>query len=182
VRSIRDLGAVTTSPNGFADMTIVHRSSTLMPEFYGKRFFFHQFLYVRNTLIGALVHIGLIFALVLLMIPPVRWVLRKFIFAPGKGPSIQASQNDRLEYHAVATADQSDPSPIRVFGTLTFEGSMYVLTGLLVSEAAMVILREEEKVKKTSRCGIVTPATLGQDYIDRLSNVGVNIETRVFQY
>jgi short subunit dehydrogenase-like uncharacterized protein len=180
VRSISDLGAVTTSPNGLADMAIVHRSSTLMPEFYGKRFFFHQFLYVRNTFIGALVHIALVFALVLLMIPPVRWALRKFIFAPGQGPTMQASKNDRLEYHAVATADQ-DP-PRRVFGTITYEGSMYVLTGLLISEAAMVILQEEEKVKKVSRCGIVTSATLGQDYVDRLDKVGVKIETRVFKY
>lgn len=181
VRSISDLGAVTTAPNGLADMTIVHRSSSLMHEFYGKRFFFHQFLYVRNTFIGALVHVAFVFALGLLMLPPVRWVLRKFIFAPGQGPTLQVSRNDRLEYHAVATADQDVPSPRRVFGTITFEGSMYVLTGLLIAEAAMVILQEEEKVKKTSRCGIVTSATLGQDYVDRLSKVGVNIDTRVFQ-
>lgn len=161
-------------------MAIVHRSSTLMPEFYGKRFFFHQFLYVRNTLIGAIVHIGLIFALFMLMIPPVRMVLRKFIFAPGQGPPVEASKNDRLEYHAIATADQE--SPRRVFGSITYEGSMYVLTGLLIAEAAMVILQEEEKVKKTSRCGIVTPATMGQDYVDRLDAAGVKIQTRVFQY
>ncbi|KAJ5674487.1 uncharacterized protein N7477_004421 [Penicillium maclennaniae] len=182
VRSISDLGAVTTSPTGLADMTIVHRSSTLMPEFYGKRFYFHQFLYVRNTLIGAMVHIAFMFALAMLMIPPVRMVLRKFIFAPGQGPTAEAYQNDRLEYHAVATADQGGPSPPRVFGTISYEGSLYVLTGLLVSEAAMVILQEEEKVKKTSRCGIVTSATLGQDYVDRLDATGVKIQTRVFQY
>jgi short subunit dehydrogenase-like uncharacterized protein len=180
VRSISDLGAVTTSPNGLADMAIVHRSSTLMPEFYGKRFFFHQFLYVRNTLIGAIVHIGLIFALFMLMIPPVRMVLRKFITAPGQGPTVEASRNDRLEYHAIATADQEPPR--RVFGSITYEGSMYVLAGLLVSEAAMVILQEEEKVKKISRCGIVTPATMGQEYVDRLDAVGVKIQTRLFQY
>lgn len=59
---------------------------------------------------------------------------------------------------------------------------MYVLTGLVIAEAAMVILQEEEKVKKTSRCGIVTSATMGQDYVDRLDAAGVKIQTRVFQY
>jgi short subunit dehydrogenase-like uncharacterized protein len=46
----------------------------------------------------------------------------------------------------------------------------------------MVILQEEEKVKKISRCGIVTPATMGQEYVDRLDAVGVKIQTRLFQY
>lgn len=182
VRSIRDLGTVTTSPNGLADETIVHRSSTLMPEFYGNRFFFHQFLHVRNVFIGAAVHVGLLIGLSLLMIPPFRSLIRKFVYAPGQGPTMQQSQNDRLEYHAVAVADQNAGVPKRVFGKLTFHGSMYVLTGLLIAEAALVVLDEEEKVKKVSRGGIVTPATLGQDFVDRLDKVGVHIDTKVYEY
>lgn len=182
VRSIRDLGTVTTSPNGLADETIVHRSSTLMPEFYGKRFFFHQFLHVRNVFIGAAVHFGLLMGLALLMIPPVRSLLRKFVYAPGQGPTMQASQNDRVEYHAIAVADQDVPAPKRVFGKFTFHGSMYVLTGLMLAEAAMVVLDEEEKVKKVSRGGIVTPATLGQEFVDRLDKVGVHVDTKVYEY
>lgn len=182
VRSIRDLGTVTTSPNGLADETIVHRSSTLMPEFYGQRFFFHQFLHVRNAFIGAAVHIGFLVGLSLLMLPPVRWLLRKFVYAPGQGPTTQESLNDRLEYHAIATADQDVPNPKRVFGKFTFHGSVYVLTGLLIAEAAMVILDEEEKVKKVSRGGIVTSATLGQDFVDRLDKAGVHIDTKVYEY
>lgn len=182
VRSIRDLGTVTTSPNGLADMTIVHRSSTLMPELYGQRFHFRQFLHVRNVFIGAAVHIAFLVGLSLLMLSPVRWLLRKFIYAPGQGPSMQNSQHDRLEYHAIATADQDVPSPNRVFGKMTFEGSMYVLTGLLLAESAMAILTEEEKVKKVSRGGIVTSATLGQSFINRLEKVGVHIQTMIFQW
>ncbi|CAI7661811.1 unnamed protein product [Penicillium manginii] len=181
-RSVRDLGILTTSPNGMADMAIVYRSSTLMPEFYGKRFAFHQFLNVRNVFIGALVHVGMMVGLSLLLLPPVRWLLRKFIFAPGNGPSMQDSLNDHLEYHAVATADQQGPSPKRVFGKLTYQGSMYVYTGLLVAEAAMVILENEEKIKKVSRGGIVTTAALGQEFVDRLDQVGCRIETKVLEY
>lgn len=182
VRSIRDLGTVTTSPSGSADIAIVHRSSTLMPELYGQRFFFRQFLHVRNVFIGAVVHIGLMIGLSLLVLPPVRSLLRRFVFAPGKGPRKEDSLNDRVEYHAVATADQDTPAPQRVFGKLTFHGGMYLFTGLLLAEAAMVILKEEEKVRKVSRGGIVTTATLGQDFVDRLDKVGCSIETKVFQY
>lgn len=180
VRSIRDLGTVTTSPSGIADVTVVHRSSTLMPELYGPHFFFRQFLSVRNALVGAAIHIGFLVGIALLALPPVRWLVRKFVFAPGTGPNREDSTNDRLEYHAIATADSTPPQ--RVFGKITYHGGMYPFTGLLMAEAAMVILNEEEKIKKVSRGGIVTPATLGQDFVDRLEKVGCNIETKVFQY
>ncbi|KAJ5178480.1 Saccharopine dehydrogenase / Homospermidine synthase [Penicillium coprophilum] len=179
-RSIRDLGTVTTSPSGICDMTIVHRSSSLMPELYGPHFFFHQFLSVRNALIGVAIHIGFLIAVSLLALPPVRWLVRKFVFAPGSGPTKEDSANDLLEYHAIATAD--NPSAQRVFGKITYHGGMYPFTGLLLAEAAMVILNDEEKIRKVSRGGIVTPATLGQDYVDRLEKVGCKIETKVFQY
>ncbi|KAJ5584966.1 uncharacterized protein N7459_004766 [Penicillium hispanicum] len=182
VRSISDLGTLTTSPNGMADMAIVLRSSTLMPEFYGKRFFFRQMLAVRNVFVGAAIHIAFILGMSLMMLPPVRWLLRKVVYAPGNGPTTQEAINDRVEYHAVATADQDTPSPKRAFGKLTFEGSLYVLSGLLLGEAALVVLEDEEKVKKVSRGGIVTPATLGQNFVDRLDKVGCIITTKVFEY
>ncbi|KAJ5405026.1 hypothetical protein N7465_006310 [Penicillium sp. CMV-2018d] len=180
VRSIRDLGTVTTSPSGVCDMSIVHRSSSLMPELYGQNFFFRQFLSVRNALIGVAIHVGFLVVVSLLALPPVRWLVKKFVFAPGTGPRREDSANDLLEYHAIATADSA--SPQRVFGKLIYHGGMYPFTGLLLAEAAMVILNEEEKIKKVSRGGIVTPATLGQDYVDRLEKVGCKIETKVFQY
>ncbi|CAG7968837.1 unnamed protein product [Penicillium salamii] len=180
VRAIRDLGTVTTSPSAIADITIVHRSSSLMPELYGQKFVFRQFLSVRNAVIGIALHVGFTVGLALLLLSPVRWLLRKFVFAPGAGPRREDSTNDRLEYNAIATADNSEMQ--RVFGKISFAGSMYVFTGLLMAEAAMVILNEEEKIKKISRGGIVTPATLGQDFVDRLEKVGCNVETKVFQH
>jgi hypothetical protein len=179
-RSIRDLGTVTISPSGMADITLVHRSSTLMPELYGKSFYFRQFLSVRNALVGLAVHIGFTIGLMLLALPPVRWLLRKFIFAPGSGPRREDSMNDRLEYHAIATPEGEQTK--RVFGKITYEGSMYLFTGLLLAEAAMVILNDEETIRKVSRGGIVTPATMGQSFVDRLEKVGCNIETKVYQY
>ncbi|KAJ5083497.1 hypothetical protein N7456_012924 [Penicillium angulare] len=180
VQSVPDLGTLTTSPNGIADMAVVYRSSVLMPELYGNHFVFRQKLSVRNALNGILFHIAINLFLAVLVLPPVRWLLRKVVFAPGAGPTMEDSQNDHTEYNAIATADQKTPNPKRAFGKLTYRGTMYVLTGALVSEAAMVILNEEEKVRKVSRGGLVTPATLGQDYIDRLDKVGVHIETKIW--
>ncbi|GAQ06088.1 hypothetical protein ALT_3409 [Aspergillus lentulus] len=182
VRSVRDLGTLSTSPSAIADITIVHRSSTLMPEFYGPRFYFRQFVKVRNALVGVLFHYAFIIGLCLLILPPVRALVRKVVYAAGQGPRKEDSVNDRVEYRAVATADQKTAAPQRVFGKFKYEGSMYALTGLLLAEAAMVILEETERVKKVSRCGIVTPATLGQPFVDRLEKVGCHVETQVFDY
>ncbi|RHZ73845.1 hypothetical protein CDV55_107562 [Aspergillus turcosus] len=182
VRSVRDLGTLTTSPSAMADITIVHRSSTLMPEFYGPRFYFRQFVRVRNALVGVLFHFAFIIGLTLLILPPVRALLRKVVYAAGQGPRKEDSVNDRVEYRAIATADQKTAAPQRVFGKFKYEGSMYALTGLLLAEAAMVILEETERVKKVSRCGIVTPATLGQPFVDRLEKVGCHVETQAFDY
>lgn len=179
---MRDLGTLTTSPSGTADVTIMHRSSSLMPEFYGPRFFAQQFLRVRNALVGIAFHFAFTAGLALLLIPQVRSLVKRYIYAPGSGPSMEDSANDRVEYRAVATADQDAATPKRVFGKLKYEGGMYAFTGLLLAEAAMTILENEEKVKKVSQGGIVTPATLGQEYVDRLDNVGCTIETQVFEY
>lgn len=182
VRSVSDLGTLTTSPSAVADVTIVHRSSTLMREFYGPRFYFQQFLRARNVFVGAFIHIALAIGLAFLVLPPVRWLVKKFVYAPGEGPKREDSVNDVVEFRAVATADQDTARPRRALGKLRFHGGLYPLTGLLLAEAAMVILKNEEKVKKVSRCGIVTPATLGQEFVDRLDKVGCHIETKLLEY
>lgn len=185
VRFVRDLGTLTTSPSGFADVTVVHRSSTLMPEFYGPRFHFRQFMRVRNYFVGVLFHYALILALLLLLTKPVRWLLRKYFFyAPGQGPKLADASNDMVEYCAVAVPDLDaaagkGAAAKRMFGKLRFQGTMYGFTGLLLSEAAMTILENEDKVKKVSRGGIVTPATLGQEFLDRLEQVGCKVEAKL---
>ncbi|KAL4931925.1 uncharacterized protein BDV17DRAFT_228870 [Aspergillus undulatus] len=177
VRAIRDLGTLSKSPTDFCDQTIVHRSSTLMPEFYGPRFYFRQFLQVRNTFVGILFHYAFLIGTALLILAPVRWLVKKVIYAPGSGPTVESGRNDRCEYRAIATPDQDTSK--RVLGKLKFEGSMYYLTGVLMAEGAMTILENEEKVKKVSRCGIVTSAVLGQEYLVRLEKVGCRVETLV---
>lgn len=186
VRSVPDLGTLTTCPSGTADVTIMHRSSSLMPEFYGRRYFARQFLRVRNAFRGIAFHFLFTTGIALLMLPPVRALVKRYIYAPGSGPTREDSTNDRVEYRAIATADQDTSavggSPKRVFGRLTYEGPMYYFTGVLMGEAAMTVLENEDKIRKVSRGGIVTPASLGQEFVDRLDKAGCHIETKVLDH
>lgn len=188
-RPVRDLGVLTTSPMAAADTAIVHRSSTLMPALYGRRFYFREFLRVRNVLVGVLVHLGLVALFLLLLTRPFRSLVKKVVYAPGTGPRLEDSVNDYLEYLAVATEDVSgrgrgDVSgpPKRVLGRFKCQATMYQLTGLLLAEAALVIVKQQEEVRKVSGGGgIVTPATLGQAFVDRLEQAGCGIETKVIE-
>ena len=59
------------------------------------------------------------------------------------------------------------------------KGSLYYFTGLAISEAAMVILRGGETEAKKLGGGILTPATLGDEYVERLKKVGIEFDVRM---
>ena len=91
----------------------------------------------------------------------------------------RSSRHDRVEYRAIATADAADPAdPKRVYGKLVFEGSLYHMTGIFATEAAITLLRDDTQAHKIGG-GFLTPATLGEAYIDRLNNAGIKIDVRM---
>ncbi len=56
------------------------------------------------------------------------------------------------------------------------KGSPYAFTGLAIAEAAMIILRGRNSEANISKGGLWTPATLGADYVERLTKVNIEIE------
>ena len=176
---VPDIGTVTTSIPAVCDTAIVHRSSSLMPELFDKSFRFWESKKTRNYLTGIVFHLFVLLGTWALLIPPVRWGLAKIISAPGQGPSSEQKRGNRLEYRAVATAEpnQLESKPIRVLGSYSFEGCPYFLTGILLAEAAMVLA--ESRIVGELEGGYLTPSMLGQEYIDRLEQVGVAIHAEV---
>lgn len=116
-----------------------------------------------------------------LVFPPVRWLAKKLVFAPGQGVSREDAAKDRMELWAVATADEEGRAgrkPRQAFARFRFEGGIYYLTGLLLAEAAMVILEDEGLVARLGG-GLLTPAMLGQHFVDRIIKAGVVLETEM---
>lgn len=56
---------------------------------------------------------------------------------------------------------------------------MYYFTGLALAEAAMVVLRGGETEAKKLGGGILTPATLGDEYVERLGKVNTEIHVQL---
>lgn len=182
VRVVPNLGTLSTALAAKANEAIVQRSWGLLDngKFYGSKFTFNEYQRAGSKLSGFASHLVLAFGLLLLTLSPFRWLVRKFVYAPGQGRSKESQHQESLEYRAVATADENVSEPHRAFSRFRWEGGIYYLTGVLLAEAATVILRDDTLAKKLGG-GVLTPAMLGQPFIDRLEDAGVVIETKLIR-
>lgn len=175
-RHVPDLGILTSSPQSGSDVGIVYRSWALFDggEWYGSKFNFAEWLRVPSALMGAIVHYVLSFGMVALYFAPFRWLLKKFVYQPGQGPTKEEFEKHEMHYKCIATSDS--PEKKRAVSTFGFVGGGYYMTGMLVVEAAMTVLRGKENLA-TKLGGMVTPACLEMEYIDRLKKAGIKIES-----
>ncbi|MCJ1438619.1 hypothetical protein MMC27_008009 [Xylographa pallens] len=177
VRYEPDLGTLTTGLAAGVNTSLVQRSWGLLDRgnYYGQNFHYKEYATTRSTFTGLVTHLMITFGMAALAIPPVRWLLKMFVHQPGEGPTKESTAKDRVEFRAIATADTE--SSERATAICGFNGSAYDFTGVLMAEAAISIVRDGNKT--TAReigGGILTPATLGQAYVDRLRNAGVVLE------
>ncbi|MCJ1412979.1 hypothetical protein MMC19_007080 [Ptychographa xylographoides] len=178
VRYVPDLGILTTGLASGPNTSLVQRSWGLLNrgDYYGHKFQYKEYATVRSAFVGVLAHFAITFGIFALVLPPVGWLVKKFVHRPGEGPTRESTAKDRIEYRAIATADTENNE--RAFGMVQFDGSAYHLTGILMAEAAMTILRDETLAHRMGG-GVLTPATLGQAYVDRLQKAGVKMEARM---
>lgn len=180
IRSVSGLGTLTTSISAASNIAVVQRSWGLLDggNLYGSKFQFHEYLRARNSVFGIAIHFAFAFAGLALIFAPVRWLAKKFLYAPGQGSDKDKTRHEYLEYHAVATADQEGLGARRAFARLRWDGSLYRFTGVCLAEAAMVLLNDEKLVRRLDG-GLLTPATLGQPFIDRMKNAGLIFEVEM---
>lgn len=172
-----ELGILTTSLFAAANTAIVQRSWALLDggRLYGPRFTYQEYRKVRNRAVGTGVHLAMGLLYLVMVTPLLRWIAKRFVYEPGQGPSKESTMNDLIEYRAIGTADQDSSRRKRALATFRYEGGTYYLSGLLLAEAAMVILRNDDLPDKLGG-GVLTPAMLGQPFVDRLRSAGVSIE------
>ncbi|KAL8943516.1 MAG: hypothetical protein Q9216_001051 [Gyalolechia sp. 2 TL-2023] len=183
VRKQPHLGTLTTSITAGPNVAIVQRTWGLLggPKSYGPNFQYHEYMRVKNSLAGAIIHFALALGMVALAIPPLRWLCQyaaHSFYAPGQGAAKEVTAEESFELRAVAEADEDLPKPKRAMARFRYNGGIYYLTGVFLAEAAMVILKEDELTKNLGG-GLLTPAMLGQPFIDRLRKAGIELECRI---
>lgn len=89
LRTVSDLGVLTDNIQGPPDITIVHRTWGLLDggKYYGDKFHMTAYMRARNYLQGLGVHLALTLGMMALILPPVRWLLKYFVYQPGEGPT-----------------------------------------------------------------------------------------------
>lgn len=176
------LGNLTTSITARPNEAVVHRSAGLTPYFYGFNFTYEEYMAVSSPLVGTIIHFSLILMSLFLAFPPTRMIFKLLApYKPGAGPKDDAGKSDIVELRGVAVAEQLSKVPRKALATFRYEGgSMYALTGLLMAEAAMVLLdpKGEEEVKGKHGPGFLTPSCLGDRYCERLVKAGVKLDVK----
>jgi len=64
-------------------------------------------------------------------------------------------------------------------GRIVRKGSLYDTSALLAADAALLILGKEGFVTRGLRGGLLTPATLGNAFVERLRDAGFSIEVNL---
>ncbi|KAM4054671.1 saccharopine dehydrogenase NADP binding domain-containing protein [Hirsutella rhossiliensis] len=185
IRDIPDLGVQTTSVLGAADVPIVERSWGLLSqiparkdEFYGPRFNFAEYLKPRNWFHGIVIHWALLTSLMVIsLIPPVRAIVKRFVYEPGQGISKEEMAKEEVEFRGTATPDAPSSPGKQAFCRAQFHGSLYQLTALHLAQAALTILEDDVGLQG----GVYTPACLGQGYLDRVNDAGFKIDVKLLQ-
>jgi short subunit dehydrogenase-like uncharacterized protein len=175
------LGTLATSITAKPNEAIVHRSAGLNPYLYGFNFSYEEFMAVNSTPVGMMIHFALATLTFLLAIPPFRMLFKALApYKPGAGPTKESSKQDAFEMRGVAVAEQLSKIPRKAMATLRFEGGMYELTGLFLAEAAMTLLdvKAVEEVKRQFGAGLLTPACLGDPFVERVKDAGVKLEVK----
>jgi short subunit dehydrogenase-like uncharacterized protein len=188
--SVPELGGVqTTGLMASVDECITHRSwglyfqtaeSSNDPSLsYGPRFRFNEYMRASGLFSGLLIKLALGSIGFLLALPPTRWILapliKNFVIqSPGQGPSKDSMKNDFMSYRGVGVAEDGKG---KVTAKLDIAHGGYAATGLTLSSAAQVILRGRLEDTEAGRLGggILTPATLGDQYVKTLNDFGIKI-------
>jgi short subunit dehydrogenase-like uncharacterized protein len=193
--NIPELGGVQTiGPMASIDACQVHRSWGLYeslakeknkPELsYGPNFRFNEYMRSKGGIIpGALVKFGFGLFGLLMSFPLTRAILtpliQRFVIpAPGEGPTREQMKKDFMSYRALGTADTEKME--KVMGMIDCGHGGYVVTALTLAAAAHVILRGDLGATEAGKAGggLTTPATLGEQYVDRLNELGLKIQVK----
>jgi len=193
--NLPELGGVqTTHIMASVDTCITHRSwglyetsakDTSKPALsYGPRFRFEEHMRAKSLFAGLAMNIGVTLFGLFFAFPPSRWILaplikRFLIQKPGEGPSKEEMKKEYMSYRAIGIADTEKQE--QVSATLDVAHGGYGATGLTLSAAAAVIVRGRLGETEAGRLGggILTPATLGEQYLQKLNEFGMKIKVGV---
>ncbi|KAL4246225.1 Saccharopine dehydrogenase-like oxidoreductase [Abortiporus biennis] len=114
-------------------------------------------------------------AVLALLLPPVRWILKKTYYPSGEGPSESVVKNGHVIVTNVTTSVPTPSKPkTSARTTIEFKGNSYLLTATTVGEAALTLLfNHDDLTPYAKQGGLFTPMSgLGDVFLKRWENWG----------
>ncbi|MDH3373106.1 MAG: saccharopine dehydrogenase NADP-binding domain-containing protein [Gammaproteobacteria bacterium] len=153
---------------GSVNTRVVHRSNVLAGCAYGNNFRYDEAVLTGRGIGGYVAAMGVASAVGSFMlgagIAPARWVLEKFVPAPGEGPSPEAQEKGFFDLRFVGRTADGEKLSVRVTGD---RDPGYGSTAKMLSQAGLCLARDI--AKENTAGGFWTPATIfGDRLIERL--------------
>ena len=160
-----------------ANTRVVRRTEALLAlrqESYGPDFTYQEHAFHKSWWSAAksLVLTGLS---VLILLSPLKRLVKPFLPKPGEGPSETVQENGWFDCKFIVEADDGTKSVFNMNG----KGDPgYKVTSKLVSECALCLIEDQDTLPGGGEYGgILTSASgLGESLIARLKRVGINFE------
>ncbi|PBP27768.1 saccharopine dehydrogenase [Diplocarpon rosae] len=125
---------------------------------YGEAFYYNEYYRVTSSNVGL-----------------TGWV-KRLRAGHGKASLVVADQTTPIiSLRAIAIADQDGAFPDRALAEFSYHGAAPDLVAALLAQGAATILYTRGLVESAGGGGVVTPAVLGTDFVERLGRVGVEI-------
>ena len=160
-----------------ANTRVVRRSEALLAlrqESYGSNFTYQEHAYHKSWLsaVSSLLFTGLS---VLVLLSPLKRLVKPFLPKPGEGPSETVQENGWFDCKFIAESEDGMKSVFNMHG----KGDPgYKVTSKLVSECALCLIEDADSLPGGSEYGgVLTSASgLGQPLISRLKKVGITFK------
>ena len=149
---------------------IVRRSNAIMNNKYGYDFRYSE-VYTHKKFSNALIMFtGLILIQIFIKFRPLLWILRKLgLPKPGEGPSKKQREDGFFQLNLFGSIKKTKKISLNIIGD---SDPGYSATAKMITEAALSILLDEEKIPKAY--GVLTPAAgIGSNIVNRLEDKGI---------
>ncbi|KAH9823431.1 hypothetical protein DFH28DRAFT_1049157 [Melampsora americana] len=149
---------------------------------YGSQFTYDEFMITPTIIVAFLLTLALKIIMVLLFIPQIRQLIKKFGPKSGEGPSEQERESGWFK--VITTAHSvNDDVQVRVTTTGNKDPG-YGFTAICIAECAVTVIKSFEELPPLARFGgVLTPATaLGEALRQRLESIQlIKIKTDIIK-
>lgn len=153
---------------------VVRRSNGLLNSSYGAQMVYSEALTSKPTALGLFtslaVSITMPLLMLMLLVPPLRALLKMFLPKQGSGPSLESRKRGFFNFVFVAKGDSTESPVLR--GAVNCKRDAYTATAIMVAESAVCLVKDEARLDKAG--GVLTPAVaMKGELLKRLNAAGV---------